>query len=485
MTEAVVEDPTYMENIRYFFDEIDHVHMWQKGIDLSTHKGLVERGTDIYFQTLPPNANMPPEGDRKWSKERSDTYRNWIASGSPFGTPTPAPLDPVEVGRLRKDVDSLDEDDIKTLKRAFEGLMAREPDDPQSYFALAGLHWFPTPTWCQHHVDKYNPWHRAYLKAFEDAMRTVEGCEAVTLPYWDITKPPPQFFYRKPFASYELPRDIHPNYREGYVTERYSRAAITRNVKDAEIPEIIDDAMKQPVWGDFVTYTGWGIEAAHDAGHGAVGITLSNPDAASFDPIFWFFHSNWDRLWWEWQQTMRATTLWTFRSTIRGDTTFLESPFDDLRPFSLTSGETINSHDLDIGYEIQPRPMLVAMGRSGFGSLIAARSIAVRPEPTVSVRLKGINRMKIPGSFRAELKADGKKIGQRVFFQSTEPFACETCRRNTIVNLDFRVPVKNVTGKRLDVEIHVLTPGSGLESRFPLHSCGNPTLNARLLLEEA
>ncbi|MDQ2707547.1 MAG: tyrosinase family protein [Actinomycetota bacterium] len=38
-----------------------------------------------------------------------------------------------------------------------------------------------------------------------------------------------------------------------------------------------------------------GIWQAHDAGHPACGTTMSTPDAAAFDPIFWFFHANWDR----------------------------------------------------------------------------------------------------------------------------------------------------------------------------------------------
>ncbi len=74
------------------------------------------------------------------------------------------------------------------------------------------------------------------------------------------------------------------------------------------IPHIIEHAMQQPIRSDFITFTGFGIEAAHDAGHGAAGPSMSKPDAAAFDPVFWLFHANWDRLWWQWQQIMDATT---------------------------------------------------------------------------------------------------------------------------------------------------------------------------------
>jgi hypothetical protein len=487
MADKEVKNPTYIEHVRHFFEDIDHIHMWNKGIDLSTYGGLIARGADIYFQTQPPNANMPPEAERKWSKERSDTYRNWIAQSYPFGAAQPLPMKPDIADRIRKDVDSLTKDEIDSLAKAFAGIMARDASDKDSYFAIAGLHWYPAPTLCQHHVDKYNPWHRAYLLRFEDALRTVEGCEAVTLPYWDITKPPPDFLFQPPFDTYELPRDIHPSYPKGYKTRRYSKQDIVDNVADDGIARIIDNAMLQTVWSDFVTYTGEGIEAAHDHGHGAIGQTLATPDAAAFDPIFWFFHSNWDRLWWEWQKKMQATTYWTFRSTITGSTAFLEAPFDDLRPFALTAGQTIDSTALGVGYELQPAvaEALVAMHHRTFGSLAANELGGIHQDATTSIRLKGIDRTKIPGSFRAELWADGRRVAHRVFFQSTHPMSCDTCRKNALINLDFKVKLKDVTARKLGVEIHVLVPEEGLGSRFPLKSCGNPTLNARLLLTDA
>ncbi|MCC0044918.1 MAG: tyrosinase family protein [Brucellaceae bacterium] len=485
MADKEVKNPTYIENIRHFFDEIDHIHMWAKNIDLSTYKGLFDQGPNVYFQTLPPNANMPKDPARKWSQQRSDTYKNWIAQGYPFGTAKPAPLVPDKAPRIRKDIDNLSSQEIADLTKAFRGIMALDPSDSDSYFALAGLHWYPAPTLCQHHVDKYNPWHRAYLLRFEDALRKVEGCENVTLPYWDITKPPADFLFKAPFSSYKLPRDIHPAYPAGYETSRFTRSRIVKNVAAEDIADKIDHAMIQTTWGDFSSYTSDGIEAAHDHGHGAVGETLSTPDAAAFDPIFWFFHSNWDRLWWEWQKRLQATTYWTFRSTIQGSTVFLEPPFDDLRPFAQTSSQTIDSIALGVGYELQQSgaESLVAMQNRTVGSLAAGEVMAIHDDSLTSIRLKGIDRTKIPGSFRAELKADGKKVAHRIFFQSTQPQTCENCRKNALINLDFRVPLKAIRNKRLDVEIHTLVTQEGLGSRFPLHSCGNPTLNARLLLE--
>jgi len=404
-----------------------------------------------------------------------------------LGEPTPqTPTTPTENGaRLRKDANALDQGEIEALGRALQGIIDRAPDDPTGYFSLAGLHWFPIPSECLHHEDRFGPWHRVYVTKFEDALRSVPGAESVTLPYWDITEPPPEFFYDPPFNTYILPIDIHPRYPAGYATTRYDRDAIAANVADAGIPTIIEDALQQPTWNGFIEAERLGLEAAHDEGHGATGVTLTNADVASFDPIFWFFHANWDRLWWQWQQTMDATTLPTFRSTITGSTDFLEPPFNGLPPFADTADKTIDLSAQGIAYAQpagQPRGV-PTVRRAVAGSLLAAEGMSVQETPQASVRLKGIDRLAIPGSFRAILRADKEVVGQRTFFQSTEPVDCANCRERAKINLDFLVNVDQLLGKALSTSIEILTPDPEFRTTIPLEACGNPTLNVRLLLE--
>ena len=489
MPEQVIEHPTYMEHIRHFFEDVDLQHMSELGIDLSTYDKLKQRALRVFLQTRPPTAAMPPEPDRKWSQERSTTFLNWINDGHPFGQAVPQQPQVGEVGRVRKDVRDLPAEERDTLARAFQGLMAREPDDPTSYFVLAGIHWYPS-IHCQHHVDNYNPWHRRYMLEFEDALRTVEGCEEVTLPYWDITYQAPYFHFQPPFASYTLPRDIHPNYPAGYMTRRFTAPVIMDLVAAYDIPGTIERALRQSEWGSFNAWTQNGIIAAHDNGHVSCGPTMEVPDAAAFDPLFWFFHSNWERLWWEWQQRMQATTYWSFRSTIRGDTSFLEPPFNGLEPFDVTSDQTVDLSGMDVGYAGpagadagKVRPLAAP---ASFGSLAAGRRLRVAEAPLASVRLKGIDRLVIPGSFRALLKADGTTVAQRGFFQSTEPRECHTCRMLGVIDLDFLVEADKLRDAELTAEIELLSrddPRVG--QRVPLYACGDPTLNIRLLLQEA
>ena len=490
MDEAVIADPTYLGEIRHFFEPEDIEHMGLLGVDLSTYEALKERATSVYFRTKPPNATMPPDPARQWSEERSETFANWIRNGFPLGEPTPQVPPPVieDAGRVRKDASALDQDEIEALRVAFQGIMDRPPDHPAGYFVLAGKHWFPAPNECLHHEDRFYPWHRAYIKEFEDALRSVDGAESVTLPYWDIKQRPPDFLYEPPFDSYTLPEDIHRRFPAGYQTTRFDPDTILQNVVDNQIPEIIDYALGQPIWGDFISYERFGIEAAHDAGHGATGETLSVPDAASFDPIFWLFHTNWDRLWWQWQQTMNATTLTTFRSTILGSTDFLEPPFNDLRPFADTADETIDLAAVGISYgpPAERGPELAPTVRPALaGSLPAREGIRVQETPQASVRLKDIERLSIPGSFRVILRADGEEIGRRTFFQSSEPVDCTSCREKAKINLDFLVDVDQVLGKALSTSIETITPDPALRGPIPLAATGNPTLNVRLLMERS
>lgn len=490
MSETIITNPTYMEHIRHFFEDIDLEHMFDKNIDLSTYEKLKAESTDVFLQTEPPNANMPPSADRKWSPERSESFFNWIRNGHPFGTPIPQLSTVKDVDRIRKDVRSLSEEEKELLKKAFAGIMGRDPDEPESYFSLAGLHWFPKPIHCKHHENRYNPWHRAYLLRFENALRSVEGCENVTLPYWDITTKPPDFLFSAPFDSYTLPKDVHSSYPKGYTTQRYNAQDILDKVNNEDIPNIISDAMGEAIWENFVTYTGRGIEAAHDAGHSACGTTLTNPDAASFDPLFWFFHANWDRLWWEWQQVMQATTLWKFRSTITGSTRFLEAPFNELDPFSLTADQTIDLTALNVDYAPPEKltqesaTLRTLSARTNLGSMAIASGLRVHSEPMVSIRLKGIDRLSIPGSFRAVLMVDGQPIAHRTFFQSTETVTCPNCREKAKINLDFLVESQQIRGKNLSAKLEVITPKDGVGSQFPLRAAGNPTLNIRVLLQE-
>ncbi|KAI0110164.1 tyrosinase [Daldinia grandis] len=117
--------------------------------------------------------------------------------------------------RLREDVyelqvayDNATEDSDKEDKRkqlvmqkvlwAFYKIQRLDPKDPNSFFRIAGYHGMPFrgagwghPSWwggyCNHGNVLFPTWHRAYMVRIENALRSVEGCEDVSLPYWNET----------------------------------------------------------------------------------------------------------------------------------------------------------------------------------------------------------------------------------------------------------------------------------------------------------
>jgi len=486
--DPLVEHPTWFGEVRNFFAPDDIVHMAAKGIDLCTYSGVVANAVSIYGQTQ--SGSMPPDGYPQWSANRVQSFLNWITDNYTVGMPPPPTAAPrmltaaaAAPERIRKEVTSLDAAEVAALKTAFAGVMARDPSQADSYFAIAGVHWFPAidqnPLFhCLHHENRFLPWHRLHLKRFEDALRSVMGCGSVTLPYWDFTTSIPPLLYEEPFARYALQAPIGHGY-DPLTTSRDTPAEIASSIATFGVPGQISNALRQSFWEQF-NRTFWG---AHDNGHVSCGTTMENQDISAFDPVFWFFHCNLDRIWLDWQVSVGATTLAGFKSTCQGPTSWLDVPaLGALPPFNGHASDTISFPD--VGYAPPPTagPPLMSF-ENKTGNVAAAKRFRIDSAAPLSIRVKDINRAGIPGTFVVHLLADGTEVGRQAFFQPTDPGLCANCSENAKVAIDFHVDAANVLGKTLSVEIHV--PGQrAIGTRFPLSKAGEPTINVRHLLDE-
>lgn len=498
MAENPIEHPTYLRDIRFMFTSGDTACMRGRGIDLRTYEGVKLNAQRIYFQVR--EGTMPlGSSDLRWKKSKVETFYNWMRNDYPRGVaPQQEPMvAAATAGRVRVDLSSLDINgpEIVLLKKAFKGIMERDPSDPQSYFAIAGGHWLPLPeVYCRHHENAYNPWHRVYLNVFEDALRSVEGCEDVTLPYWDITSGSvPEIFSQPPFDSYVIPQKLESLdggrvYPKGTKTSRYSDNDIIENLVSFGVEESISEALGSSRWEDF---NGWhadepehtAIIRAHDAGHVASGVTMENQDIAAFDPLFWFFHANWDRLWWRWQQAYSGTTLDDFKTLLIGDPFWLLEPeANELLPFNITADKTIDLSAMDVDYvhpagEKMPKPQVPMMA-----AVAASRGLQVIDPEKLVVRVRGIDRLQIPGSFIVGLQVNDETIREQPLFQSTTPQQCQTCRRAGILNLKFIVDRKEIVAGRVGVTIRLV--GGKSAGAFPLSQAGNPQIDIKMLMTE-
>ncbi|SHM58081.1 tyrosinase [Chitinophaga jiangningensis] len=92
-----------------------------------------------------------------------------------------------------------DRQPLENLMLAWKGIKELPPDHPNSFFNIGGLHGEPFRDkgatdgdywggWCNHNNILFPTWHRVYLLNLENALRSIPGCEDVTLPYWDETE---------------------------------------------------------------------------------------------------------------------------------------------------------------------------------------------------------------------------------------------------------------------------------------------------------
>jgi tyrosinase len=161
-----------------------------------------------------------------------------------------------------------DRSKLENLVRAFLGIQALPPDNTKSFFYISGLHGLPyrgpgetDPAWwggyCWHGSVLFPTWHRIYLLYLEDALRSIPGCQDVTLPFWDQlvnletgTEPIPWILtspvfgldnrkFRNPLYSYTLQQALvekvdNQRYskHKGYETVRYPLSGLVGTEED-------------------------------------------------------------------------------------------------------------------------------------------------------------------------------------------------------------------------------------------------------------
>ena len=123
-------------------------------------------------------------------------------------------------------------------------------------------------------------------------------------------------------------------------------------------------------------------------------------------------------------------------------------------------------------------PSLLAFAPKTSRSVSVDRSVSINPQ-RVTVTVDGLNRLKIPGSFKVHLLKDGQPLATRFMFQPNEADKCETCVQNAIAHFDFDLPLEEVSGGTLRVQVEPVDT-SFVGDRFPTQLMGNPTISVNL-----
>ena len=202
--------------------------------------------------------------------------------------------------RYRRNINCLSADELHDLREALAAIYALPAADPNSFATLASFHGGPPTTYCAHGAPGFFTWHRAYLVAFENALRSV-GCH-VTLPYWNWSSGPTTgvpaacrtaTYVNRAGATVANPLYSGPRPSGGQTSRR---ATIDTTAFD-DLATSAQAAMSE---ADFASFQNQ-INGVHGLVHVRTGGDMGDVPTAAYDPIFFLHHANIDRLWADWQ----------------------------------------------------------------------------------------------------------------------------------------------------------------------------------------
>ena len=278
--------------------------------------------------------------------------------------PIPQGLVPQKPLRLRKNILSLTKAELEEYRTKLDTVMGAM--DLGSLWQKGGtVH----AHWCLHYQQASFPWHRAHLLWLENLID-------FPIPYWNFysqnagnpdapesgipelflgdtytnsqggTPPNPLCVAKardgkcNPTAKDGKPHDTvqrapelldkknHPEYITSNVTEyqvQIYNALAMENIGDAEgvgepFGYIADDLTPKSL-EDFYYYhkdeMDGMLEQAHDNLHGWTGTDMANNTYAAYDPLFWSFHANFDRLFEQWIRKNEKTVQWSSNYPLR------------------------------------------------------------------------------------------------------------------------------------------------------------------------
>ncbi len=200
---------------------------------------------------------------------------------------------------IRKNINSLASNDpiILALKDAVSQMKALPPSNALSWSMQAQIH----NDFCPHGNWYFLPWHRAYLKYFEDICRSLSGYDDFALPYWDWSCNP----------------NVPSHYWGGSSNPLYNN---TRSINSSSTapPGSVGTTTMNNIMGlnnfeQFASYSAPSLrpgttygqleQTPHNTIHGWVGgdmVTFHSP----LDAVFWAHHNMIEYCWVEWNMNM-------------------------------------------------------------------------------------------------------------------------------------------------------------------------------------
>lgn len=223
------------------------------------------------------------------------------------GGPAPAVL-------TRHNINSLDSNQLASLRAGIAAMKARPVTDPTSWLYQANIHGTndgpSEPAWdqCVHGAFQFLAWHRMYLYYFERILRAASGDPNLALPYWNYsdTSSPANRALPEPYrvpgnASNAL---FEVNRGNGWNTGQalLAPSAVDTSAAFAMLTFLppTGQSPANSFGGGNPFGTGRLESTPHNVVHSSIGGFMGQVNFAAQDPIFWAHHCNIDRLWVAW-----------------------------------------------------------------------------------------------------------------------------------------------------------------------------------------
>lgn len=186
------------------------------------------------------------------------------------------------------------------------------PNSRSRYEDFVALHQHLTPN--VHGNAKFLVWHRYFLWAFEDTLRSDCGL-TTAFPWWDETLVAGEFGQSSVFASNYLGTS---NSGGGCVTDGrfgsltldvgpgtdtdYDPHCLQRETDESQTAQVSSAYVNQCYsWSDYSQMAACIEGGPHAYGHNGIGGVMGDMYCSPGDPSFWLHHSFVDRLWRIWQ----------------------------------------------------------------------------------------------------------------------------------------------------------------------------------------
>ena len=243
-----------------------------------------------------------------------------------------------------------------------------------------------------HGVAGFFPWHRLFVIAWEERLR--ELVPGVTVPYWDWSAD-----WADPLSAslFQLiPVRPGPNGDCRYMRDVPNRHCLMRNYTAANFTTFYSTRTINRVMNESQRFEDlWRIlePAPHGIVHAAFGgvggdmAAMHSPN----DPLFWFHHSNMDRMWAEWQDKDPRRLSDYSGQTVGNRRVRLSDIMD---PFNVTAADAVDYRRFC--YQYQPYSgnniNQTRISRQGAGSrLQAAEGMLPAPLPMDFVMMHGLD----------------------------------------------------------------------------------------------